>query len=234
MYYRNCPKCQCNISYKYNSDKLKADRVNSFCKKCMINSGKFLKGDNTRINKKPIYECWLEKYGKEKADLKWNDLVKKQSINNSGEKNSMYGKSTPVGSGNGWSGWYKGWYFRSLLELSYMIKIIERFKLNWKTAESKQLTVKYEFLGKARTYRADFLIKNKYLVDCKPKKLHSSTENIAKKQAMVEFCEENNLIFKYSEIPKLTIQEINHLYKTSQIKFLERYERKFKQQYEAL
>ena len=33
----------------------------------------------------------------------------------------MYGRFSPRGSGNGWSGWYKEWYFRSLLELSYMI-----------------------------------------------------------------------------------------------------------------
>jgi hypothetical protein len=41
----------------------------------------------------------------------------------------------------GWSGWYKGWYFRSLHELSYMINIIERFKFNWKSAERKELKI---------------------------------------------------------------------------------------------
>jgi len=50
----------------------------------------------------------------------------------------MYGKPAPIGSGNGWSGWYKGWYFRSLLELSFMINVIERFKMSWQNAETKK------------------------------------------------------------------------------------------------
>jgi hypothetical protein len=62
-------------------------------------------------------------------------MKKKMSDSISGEKNFWFGKPSPVGSGNGWSGWYKGWYFRSLLELSFMIKVIERFKFSWKSAD---------------------------------------------------------------------------------------------------
>ena len=65
---------------------------------------------------KSIYKIWLEKYGKEEADARWNEFKKKQSVLNSGKNNNMYGKPSPNGSGNGWKGWYKDYFFRSLLE----------------------------------------------------------------------------------------------------------------------
>jgi hypothetical protein len=36
----------------------------------------------------------------------------------------MYGKPSPQGSGNGWSGWYKGKYFRSIMELSFIVEYL--------------------------------------------------------------------------------------------------------------
>lgn len=230
---RNCPKCNEIITYSHMGDKTSAEKNKSTCKKCMDNSGKFIKGQ-TFPNKISNYKNWTNKFGKEEADKRHEIFVQKQKFNNSGSKNSMYGKPTPIGSGNGWSGWYKEWYFRSLLELSYVIKIIERFNLKWESAESKSLTCKYQFYGKERTYRADFLIENKYLVDCKPKKLQKSEENLAKQKAMIDFCKNKGLKFKFSDIPKLTINEIVNLYNSKQIKFLDRYEHKFKHKYGAL
>ncbi|MBR4316812.1 MAG: hypothetical protein IKP65_07630 [Alphaproteobacteria bacterium] len=42
------------------------------------------------------------------------ELKKKYSEKSKGKNNPMYGKPAPKGSGNGVSGWYKGWFFRSL------------------------------------------------------------------------------------------------------------------------
>ena len=80
----------------------------------------------------------------------------------------MYGKPSPQGSGNGWSGWYKGWYFRSLLELSYMILVIERFNISWSNGEKIKITYK-NFSGINRNYFPDFLLNNKYIIEIKPK-----------------------------------------------------------------
>ena len=231
-YTRKCPKCPKIIKYNRNSDKLRANRANSSCKSCMVSSGKFKKGQIS--NTKSIYNCWLDRYGKDIADKKWKSFLEKQSFNNRGIKNSMYSKPSPVGSGNGWSGWYKGWYFRSILELSYMVNIIEKFNLKWENAESKKLTIPYTIDNINRTYRADFLINNKYLIDCKPKKLHNSYQNTFKKEAAIKFCNERGYIFKFSQIPKLSTEKIINLYKNKEIKFLERYENKFKQRYAAL
>ena len=58
-----------------------------------------------------------EFYGQEKAKV----IKEKFSLRMRGKNNHMYGKPSPNGSGNGWSGHYGSFYFRSLLELSFLI-----------------------------------------------------------------------------------------------------------------
>ena len=140
----------------------------------------------------------------------------------------MYGRPSPKGSGNGWSGWYKGWYFRSLKELSYMVKVIERFNLDWKTAESKEFTIKYTDHNHVdRTYTADFIINNKYMVEIKPKKLWNSKLVKLKESSAVKFCGLNGLKYKLIDITKLSHKEILILWEEGLIKFIDRYENKF-------
>lgn len=237
-YYSNtrcCPNCNSIIEYKNINDAITARHVNSRCQQCSyyINKGVFLPGHD-RPNKTPLYDCWLKNEGKEIADIKFANWRQKQSENSSGSKNGMYGKPTPVGTGNGWSGWYKNWYFRSLLELSFMVNIIERFNFKWESAEQRKYSIKYQdYKGTERTYRADFILNNKYMVDCKPKKLQFAFNNQLKYNAAVQFCKENNLIFKYSDIPRLTDLEFKELKEKGEIKFLPKYEELFKQKYEA-
>lgn len=155
----------------------------------------------------------------------------KEKISKPGELNPMYGKPSPKGSGNGWSGWYKGWYFRSLHELSYMINVIERFSFSWKNAETADLTIPYfDFEGEKKTYVADFLIGEKYLVEIKPKKLHGSQLVKKKKQAAIKFCSNKNLTYKLTYPPKLlTYDEIKLLVDNGVIELLDRYKEKYKQ-----
>lgn len=225
---RNCPNCNNVISYNYTSDYYDAIRKNTLCKSCMINIGKFKKGHIS--HKQSLFQCWYNKYGESIAKEKLLNFKMKQSLLNTGIKNSMYNKPTPVGSGNGWSGWYKNYYFRSLLELSFIVKILERFKFNWISAECKELTIKYtDYNGTPRTYRADFLVNNKYLIECKPKKLQNTITNTLKSNAATLFCKENGYKYKFIDIPILSQEQLLYLYNTKQIKFLEKYETKFKQ-----
>lgn len=150
---------------------------------------------------KTFYGQWLEKYGKEIADQKLKDYSEKQKLLNSGENNSMYGKPAPQGSGCGWKGHYKGWFFRSLRELSYMINVIEKNNYVWKTAESKDLTINYvSYDGTPRTYRADFLINDKILVEIKPLRLHNTPLVLLKKEAAEKFCQQHNLTYDLTDI----------------------------------
>ena len=181
---------------------------------------------------KSNYDGWLYKFGKEIADEKLTLVKNKLSIYNSGSGNPMFGKPSPTGSGNGWSGWYKGWYFRSLRELTYMIKIIERFNLKWVSGESKKYKINYQdSKGNDRNYFPDFIINNKYVVECKPKKLWGSDNVIRKTKAALNYCELNGLIYKKIDIGILTDNEIKNLYIKGEIKFLPKYEEKFKNKY---
>lgn len=185
-------------------------------------------GEKNNMYGKTVYGVWVEKYGQEVADHKMIEYKKKQSILNSGENNSMYGKPSPQGSGNGWSGWYKGWFFRSIGELSYMVSIIDNKKLKWESGEKKKYKISYiDYAGQKRNYFPDFVIEKKYMVECKPKKLHTSPKTLAKKMAAEKFCKKNNLIYKLRDVKKLSTQKIIELVNNKEIKFTEKYLSKF-------
>lgn len=137
-------------------------------------------GVNNPMFGRTFYEIWVDKYGKEKADELLIQFKKKQSINSSGSKNPMFGKPTPGGSGNGWKGWYKNIFFRSLKELSYLV-YLDKHNIQWRSAE--HILIKYMFLEKERTYRPDFLINEKIVVEIKPKKLFNTLIVKAKKRS---------------------------------------------------
>lgn len=167
-------------------------------------------------------------YGKEKA----NNIKNKISIASSGENNSMYGKPSPPGSGNGWSGWYNNWYFRSLLELSFMINVIERFNFTWLGAEKEKYKIHYiDWNNKKRTYHPDFVLNEKYLIEIKPKYLWNSETVKRKCEAAKIFCDDRNLKFKITSCIKLlTHNEIEQLIKENKVKFIKRYQEKWEKQ----
>lgn len=189
-------------------------------------------GENNNMFGKSVYDVWVQKYGEESANIKSEQLKIKQSKNSSGKNNPMYGKPSPVGSGNGWSGWYNGWFFRSIKELSYMINVIEKNNIKWVSAESNLHQMNYvDYKGNNRTYTADFILNNKYLIEIKPKKLWGSDSVIRKKISAINFCEENNLIYKLRDTPNLSSEKLKELYNTKQIIFTDRYEKKFIDKY---
>lgn len=202
---------------------------------------KHSKGINNNMYGKKYHTHGIINYGKLSKNKSLDEIYgiekslqikNKISLSSSGKNNPMYGKPSPIGSGNGWSGWYKGWYFRSLRELSYMINIIEKFNLKWEKAEKSKFKIFYlDFNNKLKTYYPDFLINNKYLIEIKPKKLHNSKVVQLKKKAAEKFCKENNFIYKLRDISILSNQKILELYQSKEIKFLERYDEKFKNKY---
>jgi hypothetical protein len=189
---------------------------------------KINKGENNPMFGKSFYDVWVKRYGVDIANKKMIEYKEKQSFNNKGENNSMYGKPSPNGSGNGWSGWYKGWFFRSIKELTYMIKVIERFNLEWETGENKKYVVEYcDYKGNKRNYFPDFIISNKYVVEIKPKKLFKSDLVVRKKNAASLFYEKINLKYKLISIDSIPTNEIIELYNEKKIIFTEKYEKKF-------
>lgn len=180
------------------------------------------------------HDSWVKKYGIEVANEKHEAFKNKIGKIFSGDGNPMYGKPAPVGSGNGWSGWYKGWYFRSLLELSYMIFVIERFNIKWEPGESKKNKIEYQYDGAIKNYFPDFILNEKYVIECKPKKLQNSEINKIKMEYAKYYCESRGLVLKIRDCRKIKKQELIELYKAGDIKFIEKYELKINEFISAL
>lgn len=172
----------------------------------------------------PFINKYIEKYGEELGRIEYAKYVERYRKNSSGKNNPMYGKPTPKGAGNGWKGWYKGIYFRSLRELCFMIDCDEK-GIKYESAERKKFEIKYKFNGADRTYKPDFLVGNK-LIEIKPIRLHKTPNIIAKKEAAEQFCKRNGLIYELidQEIDKNKILEQMEIGK---VKFEDRYRDKF-------
>lgn len=175
------------------------------------NPRKANKGNKNGRWGRSLMDCWTAKYGVEEAKRRealWISRHKPMS----GKDNPMYGKPSPKKAGNGWSGWYKGWYFRSLRELSYVIDVLEARGLKWKSAETKKLTIHYtDAEGTPRTYRADFLVNNRTLVEIKPTALHRSQAIILKRRAAKKFCRERGLRYRIYDIDVIPLKRLRHL-----------------------
>ena len=186
-------------------------------------------GSGNPMYGKNVYDTWLKKYGKEEADKRQDIMRKKKSEQSRGSNNPMYGKPAPKGSGGGWSGWYKEWYFRSLRELTYMIDVIEKNNYSWRTGE-RDLEIKYiGENGQDRIYRADFLVEEKRMVEIKPEKLMFLQSNVLKKQAAELFCKEKGYEYNMVDIKIMNFDRIVELYKNGTIKFIGKYEQKIKE-----
>jgi len=194
-----------------------------------------MSGSKNSMYGKTLYDHWVDKHGKEEANKKYKQMVSKQSEKAKGKNNPMYGKPSPQGSGNGWCGWYKRWFFRSLRELSYVINYLEENNLEWISAEKKKFTIPYkDWDGTSRTYRADFFVDNKKLVEIKPNRLKQAVTNRLKAQAAKKFCKKNGYEYEIVEAKRMKDDQILDLYEKGLIKFIDRYDKKFKEKFKKV
>jgi hypothetical protein len=139
-----------------------------------ITDQKIKQADN--IVKRYKGKTFEDMYGIEKA----LEMKAKMSIKTSGKNNPMYGKPSPKKTGNGLSGHYKGIYFRSIYELSYLYYLIIN-NINYELAEKKKFKIHYIMDGKNRTYYPDFYLPDTdTLIEIKPKALLNTKENLLK------------------------------------------------------
>lgn len=166
----------------------------------------------------------------EEAARRRAQWLAKLSVASAGSNNPMFGKPAPTGSGNGWSGWYKGWYFRSILELSYVVLVLEREGRDWRPAESADMAIPYtDPLGQERTYYADFIVDGSILVECKPESLLDTPLVQAKRIGAEKYCRDKGWTYQLITPPRLSEEAIRDLHDEGTVVWLERYRRKFEE-----
>lgn len=187
-------------------------------------------GKSNGMYGRSFYEAWVEKYGKEEADKKLEDYKKRKSEKSSGKNNPMYGRPAPKGSGNGISGWYKGWFFRSLRELSYMVNVIEKEGHKWRSLDNtSDFRIKYlDKDGHERSYCPDFLIDDNIIVEIKPKKLQELDLVVRKQNAAIMYCKSRNMRHIITDVEIMDFSIIKSMVESGEIRFTEKSLVKFK------
>jgi hypothetical protein len=186
-----------------------------------------LRGKKHPFKNKKLFDVWVNKYGYELARKKWDEWILKMSDGRRKGKNSYrFGKTPSKGAGNGISGWYKGVFFRSLYELSYYIYVIERFNLKFESGELNKYKITYNDLdNNIKTYKPDFVINNKYIVEIKPKNLINIETNKLKFYNAKKWCDENNYIFKITNtIHIIKKNDLLNLIKEGNLKLTKKWE----------
>lgn len=223
---RQCPNCIHITVHKTRSAYYSAIKNNSKCLNCKYKCrnndcyrtlnfrekiSKISKSNtNNWMTKLSVKEKLLEKYGPIDGKIRFEKYTEKQRINSSGKNNPMYGKPTPKKAGNGWSGWYNQQFFRSLRELSYIINVLEKYNLQWQSAENIRISyINYD--GNERTYSPDYLVNNTKLVEIKPKRLHNTPLVKLKKEAAEKYCLENKLVYELIDIEIIDIETLREL-----------------------
>ncbi len=144
-----------------------------------------------------------ETYGEEKAQKMRADL----SFRNSGDKNPAYGKVYTRG-GRSIKGWYKTFFFRSLLEYSFMKYQESLGREIGKDFHPWEIAIKYEIDGRQRTYHPDFLVLVENCVyEIKQSYALELPLNVEKFKAGREFCEADGKDFRVAtelDFPKIS------------------------------
>jgi len=102
----------------------------------------------------------------------------------SGKNNPMYGKPPSRKAGNGWKGWYHKKFFRSLHELSFMVRC-DKIGVVYQSAERVGFGVPYTgYEGEDRIYYPDFYLPTTdEVIEVKPEKAETWKCNIRKFEA---------------------------------------------------
>jgi hypothetical protein len=139
---------------------------------------------------------WEDKKGKTVEELygeeKGKEIRKNKSIQTSGENNPAYGKVYEKAGRI--RGHYKGLFFRSLWEYSYL-KFLESNGYCLEDIQYEKIKIKYTKNGSGRTYIPDYYInKDRLLIEIKSKwNIQNNLELLElKKEAAEKWCLENN------------------------------------------
>lgn len=116
-------------------------------------------------------------------------------------------------------GYYKGWFFRSLKELSYAL-LCEKNGLTWRGAETAEFTVEYiDLYGKKRKHYPDFFVDEHIVVEVKPRRHQKGKLVQLKAEAMKAFCASKGYTYMMVSPRKVNKEELEQLIKNNKITF---------------
>jgi len=196
-YVRNCPKCGKELQYKCKGSYDVSRKNNKTCKSCSIKKLYELdpeknKGERNGRTGKRTLDVFVRKYGADEGTIRYNNLTKKLGEHGfkSGSDNPSFGKVP----NSGWSykGWYKGLFFRSSLELLFIMDFEDK---NDRLVLSAEGTFRMKYDEGFKTYCPDFFdpVTNT-IFEIKAERFLS--ENAKKFAAAEDFVKDKNLNFK--------------------------------------
>lgn len=216
-YTKKCGICEKEQSYCNKYALNKAIKTNSKCKSCGVrkqyldNPAKNKGVANGRTGKKSI-DVWISKYGEKEGKTKYASHLKNLNKFKNGEDNPSFGKIR--NSGRSYKGWYKNIFFRSSLELMFLLCYEEKEESLPISAETELFRIKYELNGKLKTYVPDFYcIKSNTVYEIKPTYFIKDLEVLEKQKAF-----EKNSKFNYKIITERDIDIYEKLTSHSMIK----------------
>jgi hypothetical protein len=155
---RNCPNCENVLTYAYQCRRDAAEKKGSPCRSCAAkkqyqDDPLKNKGENNGRTGKKLLDILKAKYGVVAGSKKYKAFTKglAQRGFKAGKDNPSYGK-VPINSGRSYKGWYKGLFFRSSLELLFILDFESRTARLPLSAEGAAFRVKY----RDKTYCPDF------------------------------------------------------------------------------
>lgn len=163
-------------------------------------------------NHRPFLEVWTERYGKEEADrlnVEWRNKLSR----------IYYEKKQIKKCGRGYSGYYRGFFFRSLQELTYLIDIIEKNNWEWESAEQPKYRILYDDNGVTRRYNADFIVNTNLMIECKMKHNWNNKYVLMKKEAAEKWCKEHNMTYLLIETEVMEWGRVFELHLSGTVKF---------------
>ena len=168
-------------------------------------------------------------YGFEKAQK----IKAKIGEHSKGENNPMFGKASPLGAGNGWKGYYKNIYFRSILELKYLKYLLDN-NIIFENGEKAKYRIPYILWdGTNRTYATDYYLpETNVFIELKPKKLIDTPTNKLKFEAARELLGDRHIILTENDVQLFPLEEMYELYLSEDLIWDKNYVDKFLNYYE--
>ena len=158
---------------------------------------------------------WEDKKGKTVEQLYGEEtgmyIRKTKSQQTSGKNNPAYGKV--YNNAGRVRGYYKGYFFRSLWECSFL-RFLEENGTDLKDVEYEKIKLPYTKDGGGRTYTPDyFLPKEKKLIEVKSKwHLERDKEDIELKKFVAEkWCKQNNATYEILTEDHFPILKLNQI-----------------------